>query len=127
MAAIFDIWIIGDTFLHDITGTLQTMKVEAKMNKKAPSLYIHEYYNVFTYIQPITSGVHRCVAQVLNALTEALNNRARLPHFIVVILDKDLIDECDPFKADWKCLITVIQWLMKQINLLIHCKCLDIT
>ena len=73
--AFFDIWVVGDAFLRDIMGTLQAMKNEAQLNRKAPSLYLDEYYNMIVFTQPTLSGIGRVIMRVINSLIEALNNR----------------------------------------------------
>ena len=75
IAAFFEIWMVGDAFLRDIMGTLQAMKNEARLNRKAPSLYLNEYYNMIVFTQPTSSGIGQVVARVINSFIEALNNR----------------------------------------------------
>ena len=100
------------------------MMNEANMNHEAPQLYMNEYYNMLPFIR---TGESNCIARIINSLIDALNERRRLPRFLLVILDHDIIDDADPFKVDLQFMQRVINWLLKQIDLLIKRRRLEIT
>ena len=123
---IFDIWIMGDHFLDESAGALQAMMNEADLNKQmVPQLYINKYYNTITFTKD--NKADPCIARVINSLTEAFNSRRRLPHFLVIVLDKDIIEDADPFMMDWLRLQKLINWLMRQIDVLVKRCRLEIT
>ena len=100
------------------------MMNEADMNHEAPQLYMNEYYNVLPFVR---TGEANCIARVINSLIDALNECHRLPRFLVIILDCDIIDDADPFKVDQLFMQRVTMWLLKQIDLLIKHRRLEIT
>ena len=96
--AIFDIWILGDEFVKEVFSEFESIKLKAKKDRNIPPLYIQEYYNVIPYYA--TSGVPNAAARLVNSLVEALNERDRLPKFIIVMIDRDLIMNIDVFQND---------------------------
>ena len=65
------------------------------------------------------------LARIVNTLLEGLNSRDHLPRFIVVVLDKDIIEETNVYEPDSaviKAYNTAIFHLAKQINLWIKRK-----
>ena len=126
MQAIYDVWFIGDAFFREIHATLLDMRNSALVNKINPP-YVFEYYNVFGYMMNANNGTRRTVAHILNAAIEGLNSRERLPHFIVVIIDKDIIEDINMFdhKAG-EAISQNLRWLMRQVNTYIKRKCLEI-
>ena len=116
--AIFDIWIVGDRFLDKCAGALQAMMNKADLNKQtAPQLYINEYYNTITFAK--VNKADPCIARVINSLIDAFNTRRRLPHFLVFVLDKDIVEDVDPFTVDWLALQKLVNLLMCQVDILV--------
>ena len=97
---------------------------EADLNKEALQLYINKYYNILPYFK---FGEKNCIARVINSLIEAFNKRKRLPCFLVILLDKDVIEDVDPFCTDWNVLHKLINWLAKQLDIFVKRCCLEIT
>ena len=59
--------------------------------------YLHSFYNVHGFSTHPSSGNHRTIGRIINALIHALNTRKRLPRFLVVIIDKDIIEDVGIF------------------------------
>ena len=99
---------------------LQSMKQQAKLMKMAmPHLY--DYYNVFGYYSMPTSGTRRTIACVLNLLIVGLNMRDRLLRLVVIMLDKDVIEDVGVYHSGADDIIAEkIGWLFKQIEIAIH-------
>ena len=139
LEAIFDVWFIGDTFVKKSFQGFKDMQLKAKSKNRAAEEageenvvlpYLYEFYNVFSYTQLGSSGIKSMLARIKNALKEGLNARDRLPRFLVIMLDKDVMDEIDifePEKAMLKNFHVVIQWLCRQVNILIKRKRLAIS
>ena len=92
--------------------------------------YLYEYYNVFAFMQIASSGVRSILARLLNSLIEGLNERQWLPRFLIIFLDMDLIDEINvwfPENAMVKAFNMVLCWLVRQVNMLIRRRCLEIS
>ena len=65
--------------------------MEAVIDKVKPP-YMHDYYNIkFLFHSPL-SQLRSTEARVYNALIEGLNEKVRLPKYILVMLDKDAIE-----------------------------------
>ena len=125
--AIFDIWFLGDIFLKEIFNTYKTLINQAQRKKDVAPPYIHEQFNVISYYKQFSTGVRRCAARIINALFEGLNERDRLPCYLVIIPDKDLISDIDVFEFGASRIITdVLQWMLKEINMFLHRKRLEI-
>ena len=86
-----DIWIIGDTFLQDTFATLQTLRSSASLENKNP-LYIYEQYNVFIFFMPKSNQQIHTLGHIHHSIVEAFNRRYHLPWYILMILDKDIIE-----------------------------------
>ena len=102
MEAYHNIWIVADTFLKDCAGSLKILNSSAiassdfkLLNNKAVAtkqvknkLFIHQNFNIsIQYAGLVVRGVNR----LLYPFTELLNIRHKLPKYILVILDKDMI------------------------------------
>ena len=86
---------------------------------------MYQFYNIKTYYKPST-GV-RVIVCIVNSLIEAIEERNRLPRLILFIFNKDIIADLDVFNDD---VVTTmrssVDWLIKQINILIRCKCAEL-
>ena len=71
------------------------------------------------------------MARMLNALGDAMQERPRLPRFLVIIVDKDIMGDFDMFDEEnfnpKKDFLKVLTWFSKQVNLEIKRKRLDIS
>ena len=107
---------IGDSFLCDAYDTLQMNMNATQENRQLPKYYIQEYYNVHKYAD--NPGLKDCkIAVILNQLTRALDERQKLPRFLNIMIDKDILEDLDLFAADAVIAIRAsIDWLVKQIS-----------
>ena len=101
------------------------LKFGSKIQKKRPP-YLYEMYNIHGYYQSIRSMVPG-LARLVNAFTEGMNKRLRLPKFIIIIMDKDIVHlvknaEQGSYEMLRKCLV----WLVKQVSTLIQRKRIDL-
>ena len=61
--------------------------------------------------------------RIVNSVIKVVNSKNSLPHFLVVLVDKDLISEVDVFSEDAPEVIrAATNWMAKQINIIIHQK-----
>ena len=124
--AFHDLWVIGDVFLKDTINTLKAFKNASKANRKLSPPYMYQHFNVLEY-HNMTSSALKGIACQLNLLIEALNERPHLPKYIVVVHDRDIINEtkCFRFGASYV-LGSVIYYLIKQMNILLECQKFDL-
>ena len=94
--AIYDVWFVGDQFFATNFGELQKMHQTARIKKKSPP-YLYEYYNMFGYYSAGSSGRKHVIGRMINALLVGLNTHNWLPRYVIVVFDKDLIDDVNIF------------------------------
>lgn len=89
--------------------------------------YIINYYNPTGYFLETAVDAKRVIGRIINAFIKGLNERDRLPKFLVVTLDKEIIDDLNYFDfGAAKGLATHIQWLVKHIDIMVRRKKLQI-
>ena len=67
--------------MYDTFSTFQSAKTEASIDKIKPP-YLHDYYNIQFYFYPPLNQIHS---------VEALNNKHKLPKYIIMLVDRDII------------------------------------
>ena len=125
-----DMWFIGDVFLREAFNTFISMRNQAAIQKKQPP-YIFKYYNVFGYFQSKNSMV--CgITRVLNAAVEGLNARIKLPRFMVIVQDTDIITFAQYHETEhsineaMETMEKLLDWLLKQLEINIECRKTDL-
>ena len=105
-------------------GELKDLYQKASFNKDIAMPYIYEYYNVHDYSQLASVGVRSTMARILNSLIKAVKEKPRLPWFLLLPIDMDIlvnlenIGNYNPNKDFPK----VLRWFTKQIKIIIKCK-----
>ena len=93
---------------------------------KKSTLYMMDCYNTKIF-HPKNKMVEESVARIHNALTEGLNANQILPKFIIVIIDKDIIEDLNIFDyGAHKGLALHIDWITKNIDIKVHRKRLQL-
>ena len=65
--------------------------------------------------------------RLLNSLTKAFNECHKLPRFLVIAMDVDLLSALDIFKCDIvQSIRQVTTWIVKQVNIMIRRKCIKL-
>ena len=117
--------------LRDSIGSfLRTGELARNKQKenKVVMPYLFEYYNIHHYTKLDKEGT--ILSRITNALNDAFIKRPRLPRYIIVLLDKDLLEDVNvwnPEKAVLKALDETVFWLFRMINLMIRRRKLDIS
>ena len=116
--AYHDVWVLGDTFLKETVNSLIALNNSASSKNCTPP-YLFQQYNVKPFYNVKTSAA-RGLACLLNPLLEALNEQARLPKYIIMIPDKDIIVETKSygFGASY-ILASAIYFLIRQMEMLL--------
>ena len=121
-----DVWILGDAFLKEAVNALRALENAGKANSKAKT-YLYQQYNVKTYYN-VNSSASKGVAHLLNPLLEALNDRARLPKYIIMIPDKDLIVESKSYGFGASYILgSAIYFIIRQTEMLLSRRRIDLT
>ena len=97
LPALFDMWIIGDNILRDLAQTYELIKTKAEKMKPANRPYLLRYYNVMTQYVQSSSIARLAPGRILNSLIDLINEKKRLPRFLIVIIDKDILNDVNVF------------------------------
>ena len=90
-------------------------KLRAKIAKKNPP-YIYQFFNVFGFYQNNFSAL-RGMVRLLNTCIQALNTRPRLPKYLILVPNCDLISSMTFFGfSALTVFIRCLTWLVKQID-----------
>ena len=114
--AFFDVWILGDNFTKEAEPVLQAFKRKAlAANSSLP--YMLQCYNVRVFY---AGTGYSGAAQLIHPLVQALNAHHRLPKYIFMLPDKDLITALHDHNINAALVMgSTIHYLIKQIDLLI--------
>ena len=119
MTALLDCWFIGDNFLLSIFDAFMELR-KVVVIKRRNQPYLFDFFNVLGYFQSKASMV-RGIVRMLNAFIDALNTRKKLPRFIIFVPDRDLITQVNyPDFGASEVFEHCIEWLVKQVNILIQ-------
>ena len=99
--AIKDTWFVGDQFINDTFHAFPAMYNESKLAKTRKP-YLYDYYNVKCFSTNLLSTVRNILAHLVNALIKALNNNDKIPRFIIVVPDSDIICSINVFDLGTK-------------------------
>ena len=92
------------------------MKTEAAINKKSQP-YMFDFFNIKAFYQPSNRSAEGSLHKIFNALVEALNAKAHLPKYLIVIPDRDLILQAGHFNQGLNHILDKdVLWLTKQID-----------
>ena len=127
--AIYDVWFVGDHFFSKIFGHLQDKRRKAWAANLDPP-YLYCYYNVFGYYTLRSSGNKHAIGHMLNSFIVGLNTRDRLPWLVVLVPDKDIIEDVgvydDPHRAV-NIIAENVGWLLRQMEILIKRKRMELS
>ena len=98
------------------------------MNKKTQQIYVNEYYNTRgLYTNSTSGGLGYATSHINNALIEGLNTFEHLPKYLIVISDLDVIKDVKEFNFGvYKALSAIMNWLTRQIDIVLCRKCLQL-
>ena len=89
LEAYHDLWIIGDQFLKEIIDTLFTLRSKGAAMKPLKIPYLFSEFNVSAYYT--TSRISNIINKFLFSFVEGLNTREKLPKYILIVADSDII------------------------------------
>ena len=130
MQAIYDIAFVGDNFLHKAMQPLRERINRSEMNQKDTKdrTYMQEYYNINDYYFSQSNLMPSSTSRLVNAAVEALNDRERFPRYMVIVMDKDLMDDLPDLQNNpVHDLAALVNWIGRQIDIMIRCKRLQLS
>ena len=117
MEILKDIWMIGNDFLRETMDALTSMTKSAKASKE-PTPYMYQMFNIMGYFANFGSPA---VLGIINPLIDALNDNHRLPEYILVIPDKDILTGLQEKKAATSFVIgSTLHYIIKQLDMFIQ-------
>ena len=127
--AIYDVWFVGDSFMRDTYQTFRAIINESHLNRKVTQLYLREYNNVKGFYYPSAiAGIKYTMTRILNSVIEALNSCDRLPRMVLILPDKDIINDVNLYDfGAYKTIAAVVNWFTCQVDIAIHRKKLQIS
>ena len=88
--AVSDVWIVGDQSLKSWYATFLAMKSQA-VNENKPLPYLNDSYNILPFYKPSDLKIPM-LARLINTITEGLNEEVKLPRYIIIVTDRDVLD-----------------------------------
>ena len=126
--AFYDLWFLWDDFLKEYFNTYQSICTNARAkNSDIAMPYMKEFFNVDAYFRQMSGGVKHTIARAVNSLISAMNERERLPTYIVMLFNKDIIRDVDIMAQNaHHVLQDIVHWLLRQIQNLTRRKYLEL-
>ena len=87
---------VGGSFLESICGKMQEVINELSLRRSSHGQsvpFMLQYYNVKLFCHTQSKAVKPAIARIVNSTIDALNDEMRLPKYLVVILDRDILDD----------------------------------
>ena len=109
-------------------GFLDLQQLAVKDRKDIAMPYLLEYFNLKFLFKTEDLQNELAVLHTINALLDQLNSKdARLPKYLIVIMDHNLIEDLDVSDEDiHKIIPQVVNWFVCQINTILRCKRIDL-
>ena len=123
-----DIWLVGKGFLQISLGTLQTLRTEPDdalqgssntnaVNSTIQIPYIYQHYKVRPYYQVSSGDAEGTLHKLYNSVVQAINKEPRLPQYLLMFLDRDVILQLNYFQPGISFVLECrLAWLAKNID-----------
>ena len=92
MAAVKDVWLLGDCFIMKNFHELVDINREASMDKRNKP-YIEQYYNIVPQFPTDSSKPKNVFLRLADTIITVVNECKRLPRFVIIMLDNDMLKE----------------------------------
>lgn len=117
MPAAQEIWIFGDELLKQSAGWLKRLESAFINDRTKPQLYMHEHYNVKTYVTPNKGKAEEenanFIQNVRNEIATTVMRKIMLPQKILVMLSSERLS--DPVFSI-ECMEGLLRWLLDEIE-----------
>ena len=91
---------------------------------------MYNYYNVFGFYTLRSTGNKHAIGRLLNSLIVGLNTRSRLPRLVVLVINKDIIEDVGIYEDSFHAIDVIaenVSWLFHQMEILFRRKRIDLT
>ena len=124
IAAVKDLWFIGDVFLKDVFYTFRAMKQSSHRKPAAEcDPYLHQIYNVKHYESSGNFRMESAMTRILNSLIRVLNENQSLPRLIVVMMDHEFLTMLKHTTFGVSIMIgKCLHWLMSDMGIMVQRK-----
>ena len=83
--------------------------------------YIWEYFNVHEFDECKATGIKFAMVRIVNAFVEGIRQRKRLPMFLLVIPDQNLIQDVDVYDKDALIILhDMVGWMVRQLDVIMR-------
>ena len=82
---------VGDQFLRNNKDALFQLRWSGMQCNPRSVPYMFQEFNISTYY--VTSEISNIITRFMNAFVEALNEKPKLPKFVIVIPDSDILSK----------------------------------
>ena len=122
---------VGDSFVQMLGNNFREMKNQNSLDRRSgkPTLFMMDYYNIKVYEKFLSKREDMpAIAHILNATIEAVNENKHLPKYLLIAIDADILSDLKSLEdGAVKEMTRYINWLTKQIDIIIRKKKLQIT
>ena len=92
-------------------------------NNHMSKTYLQEHYNIRSFHELGKTRIQNMAARITNSITAALNQVHGLPHFLVIVSDKDILSAMNVFDEDIEPVLRkYVNWMVRQISILVRRK-----
>ena len=90
-------------------------------------MYLYQQFNVAVYFQNPVNMTKNTMNRIMNSVATGLNDRVRLPKYVIVVMDIDILNSIDFYDyAMPKVFCHCIQWIIKNVNRLFTIRSKDL-
>ena len=109
---------VSDRFLKDAHDSLFAIRRAGARKKPKVILYVFQQSNVKVFYP--NEGITNVICRFINALVDALNNNPKLPKFILITPDRDILASLYRETGMSIMLGAAIHALIKQMNMYVN-------
>ena len=115
-----EVWVAGEEFVRSTFKAFKDMRA-LRIQQKKQEPYLFSNYNVFSYCAEVWSNTRPFLARIVNVVVKGLNEdlatRYYLPRYVIIMLDKDLINNIGLFDyGESRSIEDTLKWLLININ-----------
>ena len=114
VTARFSTWLLGDHFVKQLWQTAVSSKAKSVAGGHSPP-YLFDFFNLTPVYKLVSSS--SLLSHIHNKLVSELNKDDYLPRYIIIVLDKDLIEAVHFGSFGCKVIFEkTIDWLAKNLE-----------